>query len=168
MTEWWLVGNSYSPSRCRNSRSAHHRPRRPNTKPTALSSCAFHMHDGQVASAGCEVNMDPDSRAGLAFHQGDGPCTRRGSWPALAWFVARFAVGRKTTGIDLIRRPSAQRHVRPLFVVPIDSQAEFAAESVLVQGHQRQTTQQRLERKDQSLDDRQAPVFADRAISRVA
>jgi hypothetical protein len=80
-------------------------------------------------------------------------------------FETRLAVGRKTAGIDLIRRPSAQRHVWPLLVVPIDRQAEFVAESALAQGHQRQTAEQRLERKDQSLDDHQAPVLADRAIS---
>ena len=165
MPEWWLAGNSYSPSCCRNSRDAHHRPRRPNTKPTALSSGAFHMHDGQVASAGCEVDIDLDPRTRLSLHQCCWPCTRRGAWPALAWLVARFAVGRIASGVDLSRRPSAPRHVRPVRVVPVDRRAAFAVESALAQGHQRQTIEQRLERKDQSLDDRQAPVLADRAIS---
>ena len=132
---------------------------------TALSSCTFHMHDGQVASAGCEVNIDLDPRTRLTLHQCCWPCTRRGAWPALAWFVARFTVGRIASSVDLIRRPSAQRHVRSVRVVPIDRRADFAVESALAQGHQRQTTEQRLERKDQSLDDRQAPVLADRAIS---
>jgi hypothetical protein len=110
------------------------------------------------------VNIDLDPRAGLAFNQGDGPCTNRGSWPTFTWFVAGLAIGRETAGIDLIRRSSAQPYVRPLFV-PIDRRNDFAVESALAQGHQRQTTEQRLERKDQSLDDRQAPVLADRAIS---
>jgi len=102
-------------------------------------------------------------RAGL--HQGDGLGTNRGSWPTFARFVSRLAIGRIGTGIHLVRRPAAERHMWPLFVVPIDRQADFAAEGALVQGHQRQTTQQHLERKDQSLDDRQAPVLADRPIS---
>jgi len=110
--------------------------------------------------------MDSDSPAGLAFHQGDGPCTNRRTWPTFTWFVAGLAIGRKTAGIDLMRRPSAQCHVRPLFVVPSDHESEFPAEIALAQRDQRQTTQQHLERKDQPLDDRQAPVLADRPTYR--
>ena len=44
------------------------------------------------------------------------PAAADRSWPTFTRFVAGLAIGRKTAGIDLIRRPSAQRHVRPLFV----------------------------------------------------
>jgi len=98
--------------------------------------------------------------------QADGAgCTNRGSWPTITRLVARLAIGRITTGIDLIWRSSTQRHVRPMSIVPVDRQTDFAAEGALAQGHQRQTTEQCLERKDQSLDDRQAPVLADCAVS---
>ena len=163
--EWWLTGNRSSPCCSRTKRGAHHRPRRRHMKQASPSRRAFHTNDGQVASAGCEFNVDLDSRTGRASYQGDGPCTNRGSWPTLTRFVARFAIGWIVAGIDFIRRPSAQRHVWPMRVVPMNRQGDFAAEGALAQGHQRQTTEQRLERKDQSLDDCQAPVLADRAIS---
>jgi hypothetical protein len=41
-----------------------------------------------------------------------------------------------------------------MLIVPINRQADFAAEVALAQGHQWQAAQQHLERKDQSLDDR--------------
>ena len=128
---WWPMGNRSSPSCPRARRSAHYGPRRRDTKQASPSRRAFHTHDGQVASAGCEVNVDLDSRTGPAFYQGDGLCTNRGSWPTFTRFVARFAIGRIAAGIDFIRRPSAQRHVWPMLVVPINRQADFAAEGAL-------------------------------------
>ena len=154
-----------SPPCSRSRRGAHHGPRSPNTKLTVPSSRAFHTHYGQVASAGREVNIDLDLRTWLALDQRYGPCTRRTTWPVFTRLVTWLAVGRITTGIDLIRRPSAQRHMRPVLVVPINRRADLMAKGTPVQRHQRHATEQHLEREDQAFDDRQAPMLADGATA---
>ena len=62
-------------------------------------------------------------------------------------------IRRITAGVDLVRRSSAQRRMRPVLVVPVDRRADFAAEGIFTQGHERQAAEQYLEREYQSLDD---------------
>ena len=85
---------------------------------SAPSRGALERHDGQVASFALEGDLARRSDTRLALDQGHRLGAERASRPRCAWFEPRLTVHRTEGVVDLIGRSAAERHVRPMAVVP--------------------------------------------------
>ncbi len=94
-------------------------------------------------------------------------CWRRCAWrparPVRARFVAGALARRQQIMINLMRRLAMERGVRATLIVPTGKTRQLLVEGVRTKRHKNDACAFVLERQDESLDERNAPVLANGA-----
>lgn len=120
-------------------------------------------NDWKVLSPSVPPYADLQHGSGLSSHERMRRRTRRSARPSPTRFESRPAVRREFPEVDLVGSACAESRMRPIGVVPSDEMVELASERGLRERDDRQQTRALgLQRLDEALDDRDAPVLADR------
>jgi hypothetical protein len=104
--------------------------------------------------------------AGTAANECPRLCARRTARLVRARLEARAAIGGERIEVNLVRCLPAEPRVRAVLVVPFDDRIKFSLEGLASVWNQQQAGQQGFQREDESLDHRDAAVFADRPVAR--
>src|SRR5271166_1520213 len=121
-------------------------------------------HAWQMRTAGVEGYFELETRAGLALDEHLRSGTRRRTGPRGPWFQTRLAARRPAFEVHLVGRGASQSCVRSVAIVPVAEQAELSDKGSVSQGNQRQQAHALgLERADEALDHRDAPLLANGA-----
>ena len=106
----------------------------------------------QVTPAMLECDVDGKRVAGLARDQRLRTRALRTSRPAPAWLNARSAIGRLAAEVDFIRRATSQRHMRPMFVEPIDETRDLTAKVSTPRGNRNPSSKLCFKRAEEPFD----------------
>ena len=129
-----------------------------------LSGRSFESDEGQMLAAGCEL----DHEFGVSATRSADGSLRRGTEtlarPACARFNARLGVCGLATVVDFIGRFAAKELMRPIAVVPVNTEPQLGGHAAHVKRDERQGCHAfGLQRFDEAFDDRDAAVLADGA-----
>ena len=132
---------------------------RPGT--TAVLRRFLQFNDGQILAPG----QIRDAQAEELTASSSNGSLRSGTWrtprPSSSWLNARCAAGRPVIEVDLVRSSSIEGAMRPMAVVPLDEQREFAPESRAVIGNDELARALVLDGPNQSFDNRETAIFLD-------
>ena len=126
---------------------------------------AFERHDRQVLATTMVFEVDRESISGLASDKRLRPRASRRTRPAFTSFDARSPASRSLTEVDFIRRLAIERCMRAMFVVPVGERKKLATACFSFLRQQNPSRALVLQTSDQTLDDGDAPVLADSAVT---
>ncbi len=119
---------------------------------------ASEFYDRQVLAAAMTADFQDDISARLAAHKRPGPRARRPARPGGAWLVPRTSVCRKLAMVGFVRRSAAQGSVWPMAILPFNNRINFLSEQVAPVRHEKQSGQNRLERKNEAFGHPFVPI----------
>jgi len=91
-------------------------------------------NDREVLPRGEQLDLHRDPYTRLTLHQRHGLGARRTPRPTASRLESRLMVCGPQAVVDLVGRPTGQRHVRPMRVVPTGDKLDFAQERSSLQG----------------------------------
>ena len=120
----------------------------------------------QVLAPLAASNFQGEAITGLSRHQRLRFSTTRAARPLGAGFDPRLVVRRALVKVHLRRRPTSQRHVRPVIIVPILEPGKVAMARLPSERNKKLTGALVLDGSDGPLHDRNAAVLADSTVAR--
>lgn len=127
---------------------------------TRRSGCATEFHDREMFLSGVEVNVQFDDGSWMSAHQNVGVRAGRASRPARAGLESRSSGSWASAEVNLARGLGSKVGVRSLAVVPGGEGLQLPQEGGETEGDENPPGALVLQRSDQPLHDRNAPVLA--------
>ncbi len=113
--------------------------------------------------AASEVEFQFNDGAGMTANEHVRRRARRPSWPPRTRLELRQEASRSSAEVDLVRCPRREHLVRPIAVVPLSEDREFALDCSEPERDQDSSRALGLHGPDEALDDRDAAVVPDGA-----
>ena len=131
-----------------------------------VSGNAPELDDGQVLAAGVVGDHEHDFLARLTIDGCCRCCTRSAGWPAWPGFDARHLVCGRTVVVHLVGRSAAEELVRPMLVVPVETESQLPPHVIAPQRDGDATRALVFERPEDAFDHSATAVLSDGAKAR--